>query len=87
MAVGMIVSYMPWFPSFYRQVTSVNAGYWIPEISAEYSQDFNAIWFFDSEWQPDIDPAVLEANGLIMEYEGHYGIEHNEFDIYKIYRQ
>lgn len=264
MAVGMIVSYMPWFPSFYRQVTSVNAGYWIPEISAEYvwgyftwtfdltlipgtvfiflillkavstyniiniskhydkddiyalmcmlaptvtmilgviisvcstpiyrnqyifpslallslffgivlrktkkiflvlisiflifvgcvqykecyhqeyestylpqteeflkanmasddiivynyeifgfiyevqfetkfpdakfeylenfdfSQDFNAIWFFDSEWQPDIDPAVLEDNGLVMEYAGHYGVEHNEFDIYKIYRQ
>ena len=53
----------------------------------DFSQDFNTIWFFDSEWHPDIDPTVLEANGLIMEYEGHYGIEHNEFDIYKVYRQ
>ena len=33
---------------------------------------------------PELDAALLEANGLEMNMIGHYGIEHNEFDIYKI---
>lgn len=50
----------------------------------DFSQDFDAVWFFDTEWQPDIDPSVLETYGLIMEPMGHFGIEHNEFDVYRI---
>lgn len=63
-----------------------------PDVRIEYSgefdfsQEFNTVWFFDTEWQPDLDEELLEANGLVMEPMGHYGIEHNEFDIYRIYR-
>lgn len=51
----------------------------------DFSQEFNVIWFLDTEWQPDLDMAVLDAYGLAVEPMGHYGIEHNEFDIYMIY--
>lgn len=51
----------------------------------DFSQEFNNVWFFDTDWQPDLDMDVLEAYGLTMEPMGHYGIEHNEFDIYRIY--
>ncbi len=53
----------------------------------DFSQEFRAVWVLDTEWNPDVDPAVLEVNGLQMELMGHYGIEHNEFDIYKIYKK
>lgn len=52
----------------------------------DFSQEFGAVWFLHTEWMPEVDPGVLEANGLVMEDMGHYGIEHNEFEIYKIYR-
>lgn len=52
----------------------------------DFSQDFDTVWFLHSEWMPEVDAANLEANGLKMELIGHYGIEHNEFDIYKITR-
>ncbi len=52
----------------------------------DFSQDFNALWFLDTDWMPEIDSNVLNTNGLIMEHMGHYGIEHNEFEIYKIYK-
>lgn len=53
----------------------------------DFSRDFDTAWFLDSEWMPDIGQEVLDENGLIMEYVGHYGVEHNEFDIYKIYKK
>ncbi len=53
----------------------------------DFSQEFRVAWFLHTEWMPEVDPGVLEANGLIMEDMGHYGIEHNEFEIYKIYRE
>ena len=52
----------------------------------DFSQDFGTVWFLHTEWMPEVDPAVLEANGLHMENMGHFGIEHNEFDIYMIYK-
>ena len=52
----------------------------------DFSVDFGTLWFLDTEWMPEVDLSVLEANGLVMEYVGHYGVEHNEFDMYRIYR-
>lgn len=52
----------------------------------DFSKDFNTVWFLHTEWQPEIPQEVVEENGLIIENMGHYGIEHNEFDIYKIYK-
>ncbi len=51
----------------------------------DFSQDFNTVWFLNTKWNPEIDPAVLEANNLSMDIIGLYGIEHNEFDLYMIY--
>ncbi len=53
----------------------------------DFSQDFDTVWFLRTEWMPELDAALLEANGLEMNMIGHYGIEHNEFDIYKIDRK
>lgn len=55
--------------------------------SFDFSKDFDTVWFLHTEWMPEIDEAALAANGLQMEIMGHYGIEHNEFDIYKICRE
>lgn len=52
----------------------------------DFSREFGTVWFLHTEGMPETDPGVLEANGLVMEDMGHYGIEHNEFEIYKIYR-
>lgn len=53
----------------------------------DFSQDFRTVWFLHTEWMPEIDEAVLACNGLKMDVIGRYGIEHNEFDIYMIYRE
>ena len=53
----------------------------------DWGGDFGTVWFFYTADQPQMDPGILEAYGLVMEPVGHYGIEHNEFDIYKIYHQ
>lgn len=52
----------------------------------DFSQDFNTVYFLNTQWQPQIEQAVLDANGLSMDWIGHYGIEHNEFELYMIYR-
>lgn len=52
----------------------------------DFTGEFGTIWFLYTEWMPEVDPGVLESNGLVMEDMGHYGIEHNEFEIYKIYK-
>lgn len=53
----------------------------------DFSKDFDNVWFLHTEWQPEVDENVLAANGLTMDVIGHFGIEHNEFDIYRIYRE
>ena len=52
----------------------------------DFSCDFNNVWFLNTKNNPQADPAKLEANGLSMDIIGLYGIEHNEFDLYMIYR-
>lgn len=52
----------------------------------DFSGDFNNVWFLNTKNNPQVDPADLEANGLSMDIIGLYGIEHNEFDLYMIYR-
>ncbi len=53
----------------------------------DFSQDFGNVWFLHTPWEPEISPEVMEANGLAIDNMGHYGIEHNEFDIYRVYRK
>ncbi len=52
----------------------------------DFSKSFDTVWFINTKWEPEMDQATLNANGLSMEWIGHYGIEHNEFEIYMIYR-
>ena len=52
----------------------------------DFSKNFNNVWFLNSKWNQQINSADLEANGLSIEFCGLYGIEHNEFDLYMIYR-
>ena len=52
----------------------------------DFSGDYNNVWFLNTKNNPQVDPADLEANGLCMDIIGLYGIEHNEFDLYMIYR-
>ncbi len=52
----------------------------------DFSGEYNNVWFINTKHNPQIDSAVLQANGLSMDIIGLYGIEHNEFDLYMIYR-
>ena len=52
----------------------------------DFSKDFHTVWFIHTLWEPEIQPEIIEANGLVIEDMGIYGIEHNEFNIYKVYK-
>lgn len=52
----------------------------------DFSQEFHTAWFLHTLWEPEIPPEVIEENGLVIEDMGVYGIEHNEFNIYKVYK-
>ena len=52
----------------------------------DFEQDFNNVWFLNSQWFDQVDQAELRENGLTMDIIGRYGLEHNEFDLYMIYR-
>lgn len=66
--------------------------YYFPEEKLFYvrdvdlSQDFDTIWFLDTMNEWDFVPDQIEPWNLQIEFQGHYGIEHNEFDIYKVYK-
>ena len=57
--------------------------YYIREF--DLSQDFETIWFMNTLNEWPITQLDLINNGLTMEFMGLYGIEHNEFDLYKVY--
>lgn len=65
---------------------------YFPDVEMHYirefdlSQDFETIWFMDTFNQWPITQLDLINNGLTMEFIGLYGIEHNEFNLYKVYR-
>ena len=50
-AIGMIAGYLPWIPFFFRQVASVEQGYWIPEITAQTIWEY-FLWTFELELVP-----------------------------------
>lgn len=45
-AAAMVAGYLPWMPYFIRQVTSVEQGYWIPEITGQTVWEY-FLWTFD----------------------------------------
>ena len=64
--------------------------YYFPEEKLAYvrdvdlDQDFDTIWFIDTFNQWDFVPEQIVPYDLQIEYQGHFGIEQNEFDIYKV---
>lgn len=51
----------------------------------DFGQDFRVGWLMATKYNDLPTQEALDAYGLVMEHVGHYGIEHNEFEIYKIY--
>lgn len=64
--------------------------YYFPEEKLAYvrdvdlSQDFDTIWFLDTPGEWEFVPDQILPYHLQIEYVGHYGIEHNEFDLYRV---
>lgn len=64
--------------------------YYFPEDRLFYvrdvdlDQDFDAIWFIDTAYEWEFVPDQILPYDLQIEYQGHFGIEHNEFDLYKV---
>lgn len=67
-----------------------NYKYYFPEERLFYvrdvdlSQDFDRIWFLDTEMEWEFVPDQIIPYQLQIEYVGHYGIEDNEFDLYRV---
>ena len=64
--------------------------YYFPEEKLSYvrevdlDQEFDEIWFLDTPGEWEFVPPQILPYDLQIEYMGHYGIEHNEFDIYRV---
>lgn len=52
----------------------------------DFSSNYNAVWYLNTAIEPQIPQEILDANGLTMDAIGIYGIEHNAFNVYMIYR-
>lgn len=51
-----------------------------------FANNYDNIWFFDSCCSPWLNNSTLEEYGLTKEYIATWGIEHNEFILYRIYK-
>ena len=64
--------------------------YYFPEEKLSYvrevdlDQEFDEIWFLDTPGEWEFVPPQILPYDLPIEYMGHYGSEHNEFDIYRV---
>lgn len=67
-----------------------NYKYYFPEEKLSYvrevdlSQDFDVIWFLDTDMEWEFVPDQIIPYNLQIEYVGHFGIEDNEFDLYRV---
>ncbi|MFI3213548.1 MAG: glycosyltransferase family 39 protein [Eubacteriales bacterium] len=63
-----------------------------PEYQLEYSEtfdyntEFETCWLMGTSYQNLPQAEMLAEKGLVMESVGIYGIEHNDFEVYKIYK-
>mgnify|MGYP006924299325 FL=1 len=78
------------FVVYNYQAYYFNYKYYFPEDRLFYvrdvdlSQDFDEIWFLDTDFEWDFVPDQIIPYNLQIEYVGHYGIEYNEFDLYRV---
>lgn len=67
-----------------------NYKYYFPEDRLSYvrevdlEREFDNIWFLDTEYEWEFVPDQIIPYDLQIEYVGHYGIEFNEFDLYRV---
>lgn len=52
----------------------------------DFGTGYDNIWFLDSCCSPWLPDETLITYGLSKEYIGHYGIEHNDFQLWRIYK-
>lgn len=50
----------------------------------DLGRNYDNIWFLDTHFNPEFSQEELAAHGYTMTYIGNYGIEHDEFKIYRI---
>lgn len=50
----------------------------------DLSRGYDTIWFLDTHFNPEFSGEELAAHGYTMTYVGNYGIEHDEFKLYRI---
>lgn len=50
----------------------------------DLSGDYDTIWLLDTHLNPEFSPEQLAAYGWKQSFEGNYGIEHDEFKLYRI---
>lgn len=53
----------------------------------DFGGDYENIWVMFTHHNTPIPKEKLEDNGWSIQYMGNYGIEHDEFKIYRIYKQ
>lgn len=64
--------------------------YYFPKEKLSYvrdvdlDRDFDNIWFLNTPGEWEFVPPQIIPYDLQIEYVGHFGIEHNEFDIYRV---
>lgn len=67
--------------------------YYFPEEQLVYVEDmdfggdYDTIWYLNTYNCTYLPGTTLEEHGLVQEYMGNYGIEHDEFEIYRISRK
>ena len=50
----------------------------------DLSGDYDNIWLLDTQYNPDFSKEELEEYGWTQSFMGNYGIEHDEFKIYRL---
>lgn len=53
----------------------------------DFAGDYDTLWYMNTYNCTYLSGAVLEEYGLTQEYMGNYGIEHDEFEIYRITKE
>lgn len=77
----------------YSKYDFVYACYWDEEKLVDIQDldlencDYDNIWFLNTIYWPEITDEQLDTVGYTSEYMGNYGVEHNDFKIFRIYKK
>ncbi len=77
----------------YSPYNFVYCCYWDKDMLVDWQEldlekaDYDNIWFLDTLYWPEADEEDLAKLGYKSQYMGNYGVEHNDFKIYRIYKE